>query len=140
MRVVFDTNTVISALLFRGSMAWLVPHWQSGEITPLISRATAGEILRVLAYPKFRLTEPQANAFAARYLPYAERVETTATEAGPWLCRDADDQPFILLATAGKADILVTGDRDLLALQGQTPFEIETPAQYRARFPFPQHP
>ncbi len=32
MRVVFDTNTVISALLFRGRMAWLVAHWQSKTI------------------------------------------------------------------------------------------------------------
>lgn len=135
MRAVFDTNTVISALLFRGSLAWLVPHWQSGEVTPLVSRETAGEILRVLAYPKFRLTESQANAFAARYLPYAERIETAATETGPWTCRDAKDHPFLLLATAGNADILISGDGDLLALRGQTPFGIETPEQYCARFP-----
>jgi len=50
MRVVFDTNTVISALLFRGSVAWLVTHWQSKTITPLASQETAQEFLRVLAY------------------------------------------------------------------------------------------
>ena len=38
---------------------------------------------------------------------------------------------------AGKADIPITGDGDLLALREQTPFEIETQAQYRARFPAP---
>ena len=75
MRVVFDTNTVISALLFRGSMAWLVAHWQSNTIIPLASQQTAHEFLRVLGYPKFKLTEQQIHDFAARYLPYVERIE-----------------------------------------------------------------
>ena len=45
-----------------------------------------------------------------------------------------NDQKFIQLAIAGKADILVTGDADLLVLQDQTPFEIITPAEYRSRY------
>ena len=45
-----------------------------------------------------------------------------------------NDQKFIQLAIAGQADILVTGDADLLVLQDQTPFEIITPAKYRSRY------
>jgi len=56
MRVVFDTNTVISALLFGGSLGWLVAHWQNELVTPLVSRETAQELLRVLGYPKFGLS------------------------------------------------------------------------------------
>ena len=43
------------------------------------------------------------------------------------------DQLFLDLAQSGKADILVTGDDDLLALAGQTVFVIETPEEYRRR-------
>ena len=55
MRVVFDTNTAISALLFGRSLAWLVDHWRSRVAVPLVSRATADEFLRTLHYPKFGL-------------------------------------------------------------------------------------
>jgi len=133
MRVVFDTNTVISALFFGGRMAWLVQHWQSIEVTPLISRETAGEILRVLAYPKFGLSQPNIDAFAARYLPFAERIEGTQQTMDHPTCRDPEDQKFVWLAIAGKADILVTGDRDLLDLREQASFIIETPTEYRLR-------
>jgi predicted nucleic acid-binding protein len=49
MRVVFDTNTVVSALLFRGALSWLVEHWRDREVAPLVCRETANELARVLA-------------------------------------------------------------------------------------------
>lgn len=134
MRVVFDTNTIISALLFRGATSWLVGHWQSGEVTPLVSREAARELLRVLAYPKFGLSPTQAEVVATRYLRHAERVEYVGEDASLPLCRDSNDQMFLRLAGAGRADFLVSGDKDLLDLRGMTSFVIETPAEYRRRF------
>lgn len=134
MRVVFDTNTIVSALLFRGAASWLVGHWQSGEVTLMISRETARELLRVLAYPKFGLSPAQAEAVATRYLRHAERVECAEEYASLPLCRDPNDQMFIRLAGAGRADLLVSGDKDLLDLRGTTLFVIETPTEYRRRF------
>jgi predicted nucleic acid-binding protein len=45
-------------------------------------------------------------------------------------CRDAFDVPFLQLATAGRASVLVSGDADLLALAGQTRFAILPPAEF----------
>lgn len=132
-RVVFDTNTVISALLFRGSASWLVEHWRSGDVTFLVSQKTAGEVLRVLHYPKFGLSSRQIETAISFYLPYAERVETGAEPTGIPRCRDADDQMFIELAHSGRADVLVSGDADLLILRQQTIFTIETLAEYSRR-------
>ena len=57
-RVVLDTNVLLSALLFyQGSVAWLRHAWQSEAIRPLASRDTTEELIRVLAYPKFKLTD-----------------------------------------------------------------------------------
>ncbi|MFM1987242.1 MAG: hypothetical protein RJA99_199 [Pseudomonadota bacterium] len=54
-RVVLDTNIVVSALLLPGGAAGAVrAAWQAGRIVPLASAATARELVRVLAYPKFR--------------------------------------------------------------------------------------
>jgi predicted nucleic acid-binding protein len=49
-------------------------------------------------------------------------------------CRDEDDQMFVSLAAASKADVIVSGDQAILELKGQTPFAIETPAQFKKRF------
>lgn len=134
MRVVFDTNTIVSALLFRGATSWLVEHWQSGEVTLMVSRETARELLRVLTYPKFGLSPAQTEAVATRYLRHAERVEYTGDDTNLPLCSDPNDQMFIRLASAGRADLLVSGDKDLLSMRGTTHFVIETPAEYRRRF------
>ena len=134
MRVVFDTNAIVSALLFRGTASWLVGHWQNDEVTPIVSRETARELLRVLAYPKFGLSPAQAEAVATRYLRHAERVECAGEDVTLPLCRDPKDQMFIRLAGTGQADLLVSGDKDLLDLRGATPFVIETLTEYRRRF------
>ena len=131
-RVVFDTSTVVSALLFaNGGLAWLREYWRGGGCLPLISRATAAELTRVLRYPKFGLSADDARELLADYLPYCEVVELA--EKAPIICRDANDQPFLDLAQGGGADVLVSGDQDLLSLAGQTTFLIETPEAYRRR-------
>jgi predicted nucleic acid-binding protein len=67
----------------------------------------------------------------AHYLPYCEIVEQVTR--CPQICRDKKDQPFLDLAQSGRAELLVSGDSDLLALAGQTTFLIETPEVYRVR-------
>lgn len=131
-RVVFDTNVVLSALLFAsGRLSWLVGHWEAGDCVPLVSRATGTELTRVLAYPKFRLTAEERLEALSGYIPFCEVVETVTS--CPVLCRAPKNQPLLDLAESGKADILVTGDADLLALAGKTRFVIETPEDYRRR-------
>jgi len=131
-RVVFDTGVVVSALLFQqGELAWLRRHWAAGECTPLVSRATAAEIVRVLAYPKFRLRPDDRDELLGEYLVHCETVRRV--RRCPVACRDPRDQPFLDLAHSGHADALVSGDEDLLALAGKTRFAIETPATYRER-------
>jgi predicted nucleic acid-binding protein len=62
-RVVLDTNTVLSALLFvNGRLVPLRAAWQSGELTPLLCAQTVEELLRVLAYPKFSSRRKNAKS------------------------------------------------------------------------------
>jgi len=131
-RVVFDTSAVVSALLFpAGQLAWLRRHWHESDCLPLVSSPTAAELVRVLAYPKFQLTSADRDELLADYLPWCEVVEVTASCAST--CRDPRDQPFLDLAHCGRAQSLVTGDQDLLALAGHTAFAIESPETYRRR-------
>lgn len=124
-----DTNVVVSALVFhQGQLAWLRNAWQAGTVRPLVSQTTVQELLRVLSYPKFKLSHEELNELLADYLPFAEAVAVPAAitlVSGP----DPDDQKFLELALAANADALVTGDADLLGLSMEVPFRILRPAE-----------
>ncbi len=131
-RVVFDTTTIVSSLCFDyGRLAWLRIHWREGGCTPLLSPATATELLRVLCYPKFKLSVGKQEELIADYFSRCERLKIVSPCMV--ICRDPRDQPFLDLAHSAKADVLVSGDSDLLVLAGQTEFVIETPEAYRHR-------
>lgn len=117
VRVVLDTNVVLSALVFGGGAAGRVRRaWQQGELLPLASTASVQELVRVLAYPKFRLSHAEQEELLADYLPYTQTVRIPQPPPAVPECRDALDAPFMHLAMAGKAQVLVSGDRDLLAI------------------------
>jgi uncharacterized protein len=116
-RVVLDTNLVLSALVFaQGRLVALRHAWQGGYCVPLVSNATAAELIRVLAYPKFKLGDDEQQELLADYLPWCATVRIPNPPPPTPDCRDPLDQPFLQLAVAGKADYLVSGDQDLLLL------------------------
>ena len=134
-RAVLDTNVVLSALLFSGgSSAELRRAWQRASLRPLVSTVTAQELIRVLAYPKFRLTANAIEDLLADYLPYASTVRIPAKLPTVPVCRDPFDLPFLHLALAGNADVLISGDKDLLSLAAAFAVPILTPADYLAQF------
>lgn len=130
-RVVIDTNLVLSALVFaQGRLSPLRLAWQGTHCQPLVSSVTAAELIRVLAYPKFKLTTEDQQELLADYLPYCTTVRMPSKLPATPDCRDKFDLPFLQLAVAGKADYLVSGDQDLLSLDGQFICPIITADQF----------
>jgi putative PIN family toxin of toxin-antitoxin system len=116
-RAVLGANVVLSALVFVGGpAARLRDAWQAGALLPLASTASIHELIRVLACPKFKLDVRAQEELLADYLPWVEVVAVPQPPPDVPACRDAHDLPFLYLAVAGRADVLVTGDADLLAL------------------------
>ncbi|MFM7601981.1 MAG: putative toxin-antitoxin system toxin component, PIN family [Pseudanabaena sp.] len=130
LRVVIDTNLVLSALVFGGSTARLRLSWQSDRFVPLASKVTITELIRVLAYPKFKLTKTEQEDLLADYLPFCETVLFPEQLPAIPECRDPFDEPFLILALVGNADYLVTGDRDLLCLVDHFACPIMTVEQF----------
>jgi putative PIN family toxin of toxin-antitoxin system len=127
MRAVLDTNIVVSSLLFaHGKLAPIRFAWQADAFAPLASAATTEELLRVLSYPKFKLSTEDRNELLGDYLPYCTTVRIPAKAPKVPSCRDPWDVPFLQLAAYGKADFLVSGDRDLLSIRAKTPYSIVT--------------
>lgn len=133
LRVVFDTNVIISALLFsKGNLTWLRESWSQKYCIPIVSTETTKELIKVLTYPKFQLTKEEQTELLGEFLPFTE-TEMIKTEINSELpiCRDRHDQKFIVLAHTANAEFLVTGDSDLLVLNNQLELSIITPTEFK---------
>ncbi len=118
MRLVIDTNILVSALLAGTSLpAHLIVLWREGCFDLLTSAEQLDELMRVTRYPKIR--ERLAPALAGRLINELRDLAILLTglpvaSASP----DPHDNYLLAMAASGSADFLVTGDkRDLLALR-----------------------
>jgi len=129
-RWVLDTSVVLSALIRPGGVAGrLRLAWQAQLFVPLTSRDTVVELIRVLSYPKFKLTPDQQHDLLADYLPWTETARMPTQPPKVPACRDPNDLPFLQLAFASRADALISGDGDLLVLATKSRIPILTLAQ-----------
>lgn len=122
-RLVIDTNVTLDLLLFDSQIAApLLAAVMDGRAEWLTAPYCRDELTRVLAYPEFRLTAEQQDAICQRYAALTSCCDQIAplpeTLPGPLpRCKDPDDQPFLELAVAAGADLLVTRDNALLRLR-----------------------
>ena len=118
MRLIVDTNILISALLVEASLsAHLIVLWREGRFDLLTSAEQLDELMRVTRYPKIR--ERLAPALAGRLINELRDIAVVMKNLpAVTVCQDPDDNYLLALAVAGSADFLVTGDkRDLLGLK-----------------------
>ena len=125
MRLVFDTNVVISSLIFNSHHTrFLREAWSKQDLIPIVSAETTRELLRVLQYPKFKLSSDMQMALAEEYLEYAETLASVTSTSALYPCSDPDDQKFLDLGMSSNAEGLITGDQDLLIMQKAFPIPI----------------
>lgn len=116
MKVVIDTNVVISALLFGGIPGRLISLWKEQHIQPLASKEIIDEYLRVLAYPKFQLSPEEIEYLLYQeILPWFEILEVSP--GSNFIAEDPSDDKFIWCAEAGGADFIISSDQHLLTYQ-----------------------
>jgi putative PIN family toxin of toxin-antitoxin system len=128
MRVVVDTNVFVSAALKDQSLPALAVHIVEERDVLLKSLATERQLFDVLARPHFALlSAPATHAWLRELLAAAEPVTITGGIAA---CRDPTDNKFLELAVNGHADLIVSGDADLLALNPFRGIPIVPPATF----------
>jgi len=133
MRVVLDTNVVVSALLFKTALSKIIDLWQRGAIIPAISKDTFQELQTVLAYPKFALTPDEIRAMLeGEILPFFEVIEVREDVKG--ICADSADDKFLACALATSSDYLVSGDKAVTELKQYKSVKIIKPSEFLKMF------
>jgi uncharacterized protein len=126
MRLVLDTNILVSAALKDKSLPNLAVHRAAQDGLLLKSHATERQALDVLARPHLAALIPTAtHSWIISLLAGAELIEITESIAA---CRDPTDDKFLELAINGRADFIVSGDADLLVLNPFRSIPILSPA------------
>ncbi len=137
MRVAFDTNVLVSAVATRGICSDLL-NLVLAEHELIVGETVLTEIQKVLRQ-KFRVPEEIIVEFDA--LLRAEALIVPKAKTTSIAVRDKSDMAVLAEAISGKAEVLVTGDRDLLEITAKVPLDILTPRGLweRLRAPSAEH-
>ena len=132
IRAVVDTNVLVSALIKPGgSLGKILRNLRDGDFSLLYTRATLNELVDVLNRPRLRykygLTVEDIQTVAALILLRGEAVTPVKRIQ---VCRDPKDDKFLEAAAAGGADLIVSGDRDLLVLSQYEGIPIVSPREF----------
>lgn len=134
MRAVVDTNILVRAVIKpQGSVGPVLQRLRRREYTLLLSRATLDEMADVLHRPRLRvkygLSESALRAVIRLVVLRSELVQPDEQVA---VCRDPKDDKFLEVAVAGQADVIVSGDEDLLVLDPYAGIPIVSPSKFLA--------
>ncbi|WP_263972127.1 putative toxin-antitoxin system toxin component, PIN family [Pseudanabaena sp. ABRG5-3] len=133
LRVVLDTNVLISSLLLKNSPPFRVVELIFSRSILLRSESTLSELQEVLGRKKFNkyLTLEERQVFLSKFLARSELVEIRQEIN---VCRDPKDNKFLELAVNGNASLIITGDDDLLVLNPFRDIQIFTPQDFLIYF------
>ena len=131
MRVVVDTNVVVSGIFWAGTPGRVLDAWAAGAFLLLVTAGVLEEYFEVidrLAIKSGRID--LATRWKSALFDHAEMVKPTYNYDG---CRDPDDAVFVECAVSAGASYIVSGDDDLLSLGGVEDVVVLTPAQFLRR-------
>lgn len=132
MRVVLDTNVLISGIFFTGPPYKILKAWKEKRIQIVISPEIYSEYIRVTdiisqKYPSIDTSE-MMNLIAV----HSEIIQSSSLKEK--VCKDPDDDKFIACALSGKVKLIVSGDKHLLEKSGYKGIRIITPQKFYIEF------
>ena len=135
IRAVVDTSILVRAVIKpTGSVGPVLQRLRRREYTLLISRATLDETADVLYRPRLRTKYQLSNrVLRATIRLIVLRSELIRPDRRIVACRDPRDDKFLEVAVSGRAQVIVSGDEDLLTLNPFERIPIVTPARFLAR-------
>lgn len=132
MRVVIDTNVLISGIFFGGPPAQILKAWHDGAVQFVVSKEILEEYYEVcerlsLRYPDIEITQILVlivqNSQVVNAPPLPEPVSS-----------DSDDDKFLACAVASDTKVIISGDSDLLTVSGYENVQIMAPREFADRY------
>jgi uncharacterized protein len=134
MRIVFDTNVVISGLLWSGAAQRALNLARDGIVASIVTEAMLDELREVLTYTRLtkrlQVLGKTPEEIVESYLVWAQIVEENDTVAINVVLRDEDDRIILSCAINHNANAIISGDDDLLSLQSVENIPIWTIAYF----------
>jgi putative PIN family toxin of toxin-antitoxin system len=128
MKVVIDTNVLVSGVFFGGLPAKVLEAWRDGMYDLVVSPAILDEYRRVGEELARRFPPASLGPFLGLLVTHAEIVE--APDLAEPVCSDPNDDKFFACAVAGRCELIVSGDRHLLEASGSHGVKVVTPRQF----------
>ena len=130
MKVVVDTNVVVSGVFFGGTPGRVLAAWSAGKFAMVLSPAILDEYRRVGHELGHRHPELNAAFEPVLTLIAMNAIIVDAPElAGP-VSADPDDDKFLAAALATQTQVIVSGDRDLREVSGWRGIDVLSPRQF----------
>jgi putative PIN family toxin of toxin-antitoxin system len=133
VKVVLDTNVVLSGLYFGGLPGRILEAWRDNRFTLVLSVPILAEYREVGAEFEAAYGGSDFEAFAALMLIQSEIVEAPG-QLPERVCSDADDDKFLACALAAAASVIVSGDRALQAVTGWNRIDVVSPRRFLERY------
>ena len=132
MKVVLDTNVLLSAVLFGGTPARILDAWRTGQVELVMSPDIVDEYVRVGERLNERYPDVDTQPIVALVVQNANIVPNASLPGA--VCDDPDDDKFLACALASGTDIVVSGDKKLRAVSGYEGISVLTPRQFADRW------
>lgn len=130
MRIVLDTNVLVSGIFWGGAPFKILEHWVSGDLDIVITLEILNEYVRVIN--ELGSKQPDlADRWIDLLTGYPAIIKNRVSIS---LSRDPEDDKFLECAVSGNVDYIVTGDDDLLALKHIHSIPIVKPAVFISRY------
>ena len=128
MRIIIDTNVLVSGIFFGGLPGRLLKMWKDGKIKLVASSEIFHEYAEVIR--RLGRKYPALETATIIDLLAVELEMVRTKKISPPICRDPDDDKFIACALSGKVELVISGDQDLLVLKKYKKIRFITPAQF----------
>ena len=128
MKVVVDTNVLVSGVFFGGMPSRILEAWREKRIDVVVSPDILEEYRRVGEHLETQFTDVSLAPFLALLVMNAEIIEPP--DLPEQVSRDSDDDKFIACALAGGCHVIISGDKDLLSISGYRGVKVVAPREF----------